>query len=322
MLTAFGVEQALSGTFFDDLHLALHGAHPAQPFNEIAGYAYARRPSPAWVATDAAPYGLAEDVEFPVATGTWPPCQSLGFWRHAAPAGLLGSIALDPVSLVERGQRLVLTQGVIEGAMESELQSLNAGVAGPSLRAMREGGDAAMARLTHASLHTAAPATEENELVGTPGLEAAYADFAAGRAIRVTPALQRTMGAVVGGGAVAAGYARLPVPGWERAGDDPAAYRVTGVLDWPPPPVLPVLEWRYDGRAALFPRRDSIRWPPVAVVGFSEGATGPVVAWTSGFIAAGTAAQIATNRSYRVTELRLTLFDRSRIGGIVPPVPP
>ena len=63
-----------------------------------------------------------------------------------------------------------------------------------------------------------------------------------------------------------------------------------------------------------FPGANGLAWPEVAAVGLCEGADGPVVAWTSHFVLAGeTVPAVSPGSGIRITELRLTLFDRSRI---------
>ena len=63
-----------------------------------------------------------------------------------------------------------------------------------------------------------------------------------------------------------------------------------------------------------FPGADGATWPEVAAVGLCEGADSPVVAWTSRFVLAGeTLPAPSPGSGLRITELRLTLFDRSRI---------
>ena len=312
MLTALGVEHALAGTFFaGDLHLALHGSDPALPGTEIAGFAYARQPSPSWLL--AAPpdpdFAAEADVAFPVATGAWPPVLSVGLWRHAEPAGLLGSLPVENPRLVERGARMVVTQAQIFAAVEA---GLDAGVSAPALRLMREGAGAAMARLTHASLHTGTPATAANELRGTPGLAAGVAAHAAGDPVTATPELLATVRSMLAGDALAPGYARTAVSGWTLGGD--GAFRADEGLAWPAPLSLPVLEWQTGGEGVVFPGEGGSAWPEVAAVGLCEGADGPVVAWTSHFVLAGETLPAASPGSgLRITELRLTLFDRSRI---------
>ena len=315
MLTAFGVDHALAGTFFEDVHLGLHLAHPASPSNELAGFGYVRRESPAWLAQDDGHYRMGGEVSWPLAQGTWPPVVSLGFWRHAAPAGLLGSARMNPVLLVRRDERLLLSVATIMGAVEDAMAQT--GAAGPALRALREGAAAAVGRLAWASLHAVAPAEAANELRGTPGLAAAYADHAAGRPIAVTDDLTGTLGALLRGDRVAAGYGRVPVPGWEPVPEDSAAYRITAPMTWPALPLYEVLQWQYGGRGVVFPRPGDDRWPVPVAVGFSETPSGPIQAWTSAFAGRGLSAGRAGRRSYRVVDLRLTLYDRSRIAPVV-----
>ena len=73
-------------------------------------------------------------------------------------------------------------------------------------------------------------------------------------------------------------------------------------------------EWQTGGESVTFPGADGLAWPEVAAVGLCEGADGPVVAWTSRFVLTGeTAPAVSPGSGIRITELRLTLFDRSRI---------
>ena len=68
------------------------------------------------------------------------------------------------------------------------------------------------------------------------------------------------------------------------------------------------------GESVTFPGADGLVWPEVAAVGLCEVADGPVVAWTSHFVLAGESLPAASPGSgLRITELRLTLFDRSQI---------
>ena len=282
MLTAFGFRRALVGGFFDDLHFALHGGTPATTTNEIRGFAYERQPSPAWRLDPdpAQAFRARADVRFPVATGPWPPVLSVGLWRVVHPAGLMGTLTLERPLSVDRGQRMVLTEGDVLAALATQM---GGGVGAPALRSMRDGASAAMARVTHASLHTGEPATEANELLATDGLDGAYADHAAGRPIAVSPGLLRTMRAIFDADPrLALGYARARVPGWSVPSAE-GAINAAGVIEWPAPPVHPVLQWQSGGRGRAYPQQADLRWPAVVAVGLCEGAAGPVVAWTSRF---------------------------------------
>ena len=60
------------------------------------------------------------------------------------------------------------------------------------------------------------------------------------------------------------------------------------------------------------PGADGLAWPEVAAVGLCEGRTARW--WTSRFVlAGGTLPAVSPGSGLRITELRLTLFDRSRI---------
>ena len=309
-LTALGVQHALAGTFFEGLHFGLHGGNPALPTNEIGGFAYARVPSPDWLpATDS--YGTGNEAIFPLATGPWPPALSVGLWRHPDPPGLLGSLALDPHVFIAKAERLVLEAGTLTAAVVQMVEEETAGAGPVALRALREGAAPAVARLTHASLHTDTPATEANEMVAAPALVAAYAAVEAGTPLQVRQDLLATFRRMVAGDPVAPGYARAPVAGWAPVEGDTAAWAVSGDLQWPNLPVLPVREWQSGGRSVVFPPAGSA-WPQVVAVGFAEGPSGPIHAWTSHFIAP-IEGRMGTNTRFRVTDLRLTLFDRTRV---------
>ena len=315
MLTSLGVTLALQGTFFEDVRLGLHGTTPALARSELAGYGYARQPVPGWrfAPPPSASWTVDGDVAFPVAAGPWLPALSVGLWREVEPVGLLGSIALEAPVSVERRERLVLVSGAVEAAVD--VAGARSGVAAPALRTMREGVAAAMRRVTHLSLHTATPATAANELRGTPGMAAAYAQHAAGEAITVTPELLGSIDAILAGDArLAAGYARVAVD-WTPPEDDGEVV-LADAVEWPAPPLWPVLQWQSGGRGAPFPTSSAQAWPAVAAVGLCEGAAGPVVGWSADF-PGGVPEPGGPARAVRVEAWQMALFDRSRIAAQV-----